>query len=243
MARHWVQLVIFKIPHAFRRAGYLARRYERHRRSPPSELARSRGRPGLYSSWGRGAYPKLGVSSFARGSNLASVVLARLLRRRHRVRDGDDSPFATSSARCGAARLGPDPISTKGRDNVYSSISASLIPDAGWWRRMRGREPTHLPPSPPRGLALRCRALASAQRLNILRVLMHGGRSLRDIAQVLEKPKTSVHYHVRALCRAGIVTKSAAGPYELVPAALDELHRTLEAYVSHVDVEASKSRK
>lgn len=89
--------------------------------------------------------------------------------------------------------------------------------------------------APPLRLVRLTKALADEKRLRILRAIAEQPRSLMELAEQFETPKTSMHHHMVTLRSAGLVTVGAGGKdkvYRLRNDVLPNLAAMLAGYVA-----------
>jgi DNA-binding transcriptional ArsR family regulator len=89
--------------------------------------------------------------------------------------------------------------------------------------------------APPLRLVRLTKALADEKRLRILRALADRPRSLMELAEQFEMPKTSMHHHMIALRSAGLVTVSTGAKdktYRLRNDVLPNMATMLAGYIA-----------
>jgi DNA-binding transcriptional ArsR family regulator len=86
--------------------------------------------------------------------------------------------------------------------------------------------------APPLRLVRLSKALGDERRLRILRILGAGDKTLMELAELFEVPKTTMHHHMIALRSAGLVTlTSGTKRYRLRRDALPDVGELLRGYV------------
>ena len=86
--------------------------------------------------------------------------------------------------------------------------------------------------APPLRLVRLSKALGDERRLRILRILGSGDKTLMELAELFEVPKTTMHHHMIALRSAGLVTlTSGTKRYRLRRDALPDVGELLRGYV------------
>jgi len=86
--------------------------------------------------------------------------------------------------------------------------------------------------APPLRLVRLSKALGDERRLRILRILGSGDKTLMELAELFEVPKTTMHHHMIALRSAGLVTlTSGTKRYRLRRDALPDVGELLRLYL------------
>ncbi len=86
--------------------------------------------------------------------------------------------------------------------------------------------------APPLRLVRLSKALGDVRRLRILRILGAGDKTLMELADLFEVPKTTMHHHMIALRSAGLVTlTSGTKRYRLRRDALPDVGELLRGYL------------
>ena len=86
--------------------------------------------------------------------------------------------------------------------------------------------------APPLRLVRLSKALGDERRLRILRILGSGDKTLMELAELFDVPKTTMHHHMIALRSAGLVTlTSGTKRYRLRRDALPDVGELLRGYV------------
>ncbi|MDQ2940707.1 MAG: winged helix-turn-helix domain-containing protein [Chloroflexota bacterium] len=86
--------------------------------------------------------------------------------------------------------------------------------------------------APPLRLVRLSKALGDERRLRILRILASGDKTLMELAEQFDVPKTTMHHHMIALRSAGLVTlTSGTKRYRLRRDALPDVGELLRGYV------------
>ena len=90
--------------------------------------------------------------------------------------------------------------------------------------------------APPLRLVRLSKALGDERRLRILRILGSGDKTLMELAELFEVPKTTMHHHMIALRSAGLVTlTSGTKRYRLRRDALPDVGELLRVYLGAAD--------
>jgi DNA-binding transcriptional ArsR family regulator len=90
--------------------------------------------------------------------------------------------------------------------------------------------------APPPRLVRLSKALGDERRLRILRILGSGDKTLMELAELFEVPKTTMHHHMIALRSAGLVTlTSVTKRYRLRRDALPDVGELLRVYLGATD--------
>ena len=90
--------------------------------------------------------------------------------------------------------------------------------------------------APPLRLVRLAKALGDERRLRILRILGSGDKTLMELAELFEVPKTTMHHHMIALRSAGLVTlTSGTKRYRLRRDAVPDVGELLRVYLGAAD--------